>query len=171
MKRAIVVLAAVLFLCLPVVAEELATEATGSFSWSDNGELRVWEVGGAIDFPVGSVVQIGPVFQLGEARTAGSTSVRGLPMPGTSLRTCNLGARATFNLTGRDGLFISVGAMANNTGGDKSYTLVPEAGLKFGGDEVFVRLSASHAFMLNDDHDNLIDLETLKIVAAIGVRF
>lgn len=160
MKRAIVALAAVLCLCLPVMAGELDTEATGSFSWSDTGEIRVWDLGGAVDFPVSRIVQIGPVFQFGEVR-----------VPGANVQTRNLGGRATFNLMGRDGLFLGLGAMYNTAGALENYTIVPEVGIKWGGDGGFLRVSASYPYLLNDSKTELIDLGVMRITAGFGARF
>lgn len=164
MKRILAVLAVLFCLAVPVTAEEIVSEVSGSLAWSDNDQIRQWEAGFNLDFPLGSVLQIGPAVHMTEAVVSGQPT----------FTTWDLGGRLTLNFTGRDGLFAAVSALYHTGDVTGSYTITPELGLKFGGDGAFVRISIAQPYQLDETdtgEKTLLDLEQTQVVAAIGARF
>lgn len=162
MYRLAIALLAVLLLAVPAYAAP--TEATGSFAYSDSDTLTTWTAGINVDFPLSD----GGTFQIGPSVLFNHVDLNdGSP----NLETQSLGGRLTWNLTGRDGLFIAASALFNDGDVNANYTVVPEVGLKFGGDGGLVRISISKPYLIDDETEKPIDLETVQATIALGLRF
>jgi len=159
-RRSIAALAVLLCLCLPAVAADRPTEATGSFALSDSDAGQLWSLGFNLDAPLGKVLQVGPALV--------ATGID--PDGGESVYVTSAGGRITLNLTGKNGLFVAAGALYNLGGDAEGYLLTPEIGVKFGGDGGFVRVAVAHPYHYGND-DGAVDLERTEIVGALGIRF
>ena len=158
-RRSIAALAVLLCLCLPAVAADLKTELAGGFSYADSDAAQTYTLAFDLQAPLGKILQVGPAVHL--------TGID--PADGESVNLVQVGGRATLALTGRDGLYAAATALYLTGDGD-GYLLVPEIGVRWGGDGGAVRVGVSRPYAYSSE-DGAVDLETTAITAALLLRF